>query len=295
MYFKSTNKTAELSPEELMNFVHPVCEIGENNLPVRHVGTCFRISSAGLYLTAGHIFPHHIDFRNEFKKPDILRNPKNLKFDPNRNRFCIFRRLSSTEPDKEISEIISINEIWFLYRTDAAILYIPHGAKETWSVGDPLLIDSAFPTDVIHAGYPGQSNSIDQLENGLQASFNVETTNARMDRPFPNGRDRGLANFSCFSTNANLQGGFSGGPVLLSGMRFVIGINSISDGEGCNSIVVPVPELLDIPIGIPALSSWCPNHVKPEEWRPTLRQFAKLKKVGLLTVRASYEKRRQED
>lgn len=213
------------------------------------VGTCFSVSSCGIYATAAHIFEPFQEVTPERRKPEISQKP--LTYNSDELQVGIFR----IKEDKNgfVGKLFPVDGLTIFFDQDIAFLIITDEHTSRFGFSHPSAIPImelpkvGMPVRII--GCPKEGH----FENETKIGFAFVESVGVITEKHPEKRDNGFYWFPCFETNASMGPGHSGGPVLNTSNYSVMGINSGSLGSDY-SVISWIGKALDLEFSIPGLN-----------------------------------------
>ncbi|MCE9597046.1 MAG: serine protease [Spirochaetia bacterium] len=209
---------------------------------MEQIGTCFPISTSGVYATAAHLFRVFADVRHELKKPEILRKDR-LSYQYDEMRVGICRFIGEREKTTRLFEFVSVLNLFLDH--DIALLFVnkPGRLPENFP-RFPIVERPQIGSDISILGYPSGDNLIWEDGGKRNAQIALVESKGKLTKEFSSGRDAGLAWFPCFETSARMKAGHSGGPAILPNIPAVVGVNS-SSGDAEHSIISWLGKVVD--------------------------------------------------
>ncbi len=168
-----------------------------------------------LIITARHVIE---DFINQFTNVRLEKNMKTGKENETIDHVNIFAAQYAENGNKIY--VWRAYEIYFCLQSDIAFLYVLSANNESADYSwKKCKIDLNLPSvgaRIVGFGFHNSTSKISVGEQGTSLHWDnsAATTIGKVVEIFPERRDSVRLNFPCFQTDAQFEGGMSGGPVF---------------------------------------------------------------------------------
>lgn len=177
------------------------------------LGTGFTINENGLMMTASHVF-------TEAQKYSIRELDNEGKYYDHIEMYAllILNHREGLESQQRFGGLIRIQKAWINEEHDIALCFLePVFIKKERFYFPKITLSSGIPKTgdiIIGVGYPDNRIEIPEDVELIKYFHKNAFTRGEIIEIYLTGRDMGMLPFPCFHTNAQFNGGMSGGPIF---------------------------------------------------------------------------------
>ncbi|WP_376959426.1 serine protease [Azospirillum sp. A26] len=182
---------------------------------IRPLGSCFSITSDGLYMTARHVIEEGFQ---------LIGNERYVELDEKEQgvfgALFISSRNHPENPDHILGGVLEASHVFFGANLDIALikLSLPVHVETGEMLSPPVhQLRLSFPgigEPFFSLGYRAMDWSKGVETNSYIADHRYSATRGQVEELHAGGRDKSMLPFPCFRTSARLDGGMSGGPII---------------------------------------------------------------------------------